>query len=633
MSITTNLSENTNVWESLGPVASGGTVFGLAISPTEDVPRIWAATGCGIFSSDDGGQSWRQTLAGLTTPLLSTLDVGPTGALFAGALGGDIFSSFNYGSTWEPGLVPEELKSTVTMIVVSPNFQKDGTAFAATDGGGLLVSRNSGSQWEDSSFGLGDPSVLALAATPDWSRDEILFAATTEGVFISRNGGRAWRETDLMLSDDIVDVLAVSPAFDEDGTVYAGTEGGCLYVSRNGGRRWEPLVGKIGDGPVNCLWVASDQDGGSRFVAGVGSEIHLSRDGGETWSMTHQMPGSVLAVCGNQEVVLAGMHDAGVWKSSDGGETWAPVEGFASRGFARLLSAGDKLIAMGPQEGMWISEDRAQSWRDLPGLMPHLPIAAISAPSEGNYFVSSQEAGILRSVDGGESWSKVSERPGVQTILVLPEEGKGWAGSVDGQILYSEDGGSTWAEAESPCPGQEVLAIVASPTFDQDHTLFMGTATATTGNQQGRVALWRSTNGGETWRQLTTQVTDARWVDIVMPGDGTENAADQAVVATGPYCLRPLRRAKDVWISTRVDASGANTLSVVALGEIDKGGELYAATGNGIFRSGDGGRTWQPFSSGLTAGSFVTVVAVSAEGTRELYALSLGGMVWKRELD
>jgi photosystem II stability/assembly factor-like uncharacterized protein len=626
-------------WELLGPISSGGTVFSLAISPTPEVPRYWAATGCGIFYSDDGGASWKQTLNGLSTPLLSSLTVSSTGALFAGALSGELFSSFNYGQRWEAGLVPEELYAMVTVLVASPNFRRDGTCFAATDGGGLLVSRNSGQSWEDSSFGLGDISVLALATSPDWSEREIMFAATTDGVFVSRNGGRAWRETELMMDDDVVDILAVSPAFEQDDTVYAGTESGRLYVSRNAGRSWELLQEEVAEGPVNSLWLAPDFADSGRMIAGVASALMLSEDRGTSWRVATHLPGAVLTMTGNDEVVLAGLHDAGVYKSVDGGASWQPSsEGLAARGFARLLNVAGTLYAMGPQEGLWTADSKKLDWQPIEGLDPYLPLSAMYARADNDgaidLFVVSQEDGILyRQADN--TWVNVCEFPGIQSLTLLPN-GSGWAGTVDGHLLISQDNGQSWEEAPSPCDGQEILAIVASPTFEQDHTLFIGTSISGTGNRQARVALWRSTNGGADWRQVTTQTTSARWVDIAMPPDVDDNAgassAEQAVLATGPYCLRPLRRAKDVWISTRVDPDGANVLNVVVLGEIDQGGVLYAATGNGIYRSIDGGRTWQPFSGGLTVQSFIALVALQHEDKTSLCALSLGGLLWQRHL-
>ena len=633
MSISAQALEDTRVWEFVGPISGGGTVFGLAISPVEDVARYWAATGCGIFFSDDEGHSWQQTLVGLTTPLLSALDVAPNGALFAGALGGDLFASFNYGRNWEAGLVPEELRATVTVVVASPSFQSDGTAFAATDGAGVLVTRNSGKTWEDSSFGLGDLAALALATTPNWERSQIMFAATTEGIFMSRNGGRAWRETELLMDDDAIDVLAASPTFDDDRTVLAGSENGDLYRTTDGGRTWDLVQKGLGDGPVNCLWLAPDFAESKRAVAGVGSQILVSTDGGDSWQASADMPGSILALTGDSQALLVGMHDAGIFRSVDGGSTWAEVEGFASRGFARLISADDKLFVMGPQEGLLSSADDGESWTSIDSLLPYLPVSAASLPGDGSLFVASQEGGILRSNDGGGSWAVVCDEAGVQALLVLPDANAGWAGTGDGRLVVSRDGGASWEVTGSPCEGQEIVSIVASPEFGEDHTLLMGTAKAAMGSTQARAALWRSTNGGADWRQLTTQVTPARWVDIEVPLGVEEDAISQAVVGTGAFCLRPLRRAKDVWISTRVDPEGANTLSVVAIGGVDQGGQLFAATGNGIFRSLDGGRTWHTFGDGLDSASFISLIARPKGDGYTLYALSLGGGLWKRDVE
>lgn len=624
------LLNDTQAWENLGPVSQGGTVFGVAISPVAAVSRYWAATGCGVYYSDDGGATWVQTLNGLTTPLLSSLATASNGALLAGSLEGDLFSSFDYGLTWEAGLVPQELKATVTAVLPTPRFPKDGSAFAATDGGGLLVTRNSGRIWEDSSFGLGDSTVLAVVTAPDWSRRETMFAATTEGVFLSLNGGRAWRETELMLSDDVVDVLAISPAFDQDHIVFAGTEKGDIYRSTNGGRTWDLAVANLADGPINCLWVAPDFDTSGCILAAVGSQIHRSCDAGDSWELAADLPGSILSLAGDDQVVLAGLHGQGVYQSTDSGATWSVVaKNFSARGFARLLISDGTFYAMGPQEGIWASSD-GQTWSSLPGLDDYLPLTCLTMSEKGELFAASQSKGLLRSEDAGASWTEVCNATGIQAIALTPVDGLGWAGANDGRLWTTRDGGLTWAEAESPWRGLEVLGLAVSPTFAQDRTVLMGTAIPATGNHQARVALWRSTNGGVAWRPVTNQATTARWLDIAIPQDVAENATEHTVVATGPYCLRPLRRAKDVWISIRVDPLGANTLSMVAMGELDNEGVLFAATGNGIFRSLDSGRKWEALPEGIGSQSFISL-AIDRQ-KNQLYALSLGGVLYRRSL-
>jgi photosystem II stability/assembly factor-like uncharacterized protein len=458
-----------------------------------------------------------------------------------------------------------------------------------------------------------------------------MFAATSEGVFSSANGGRAWRKTKLAPDEDIIDVLAVSPAYDEDQTVYAGSESGALYRSTNGGRSWDVLHEQLAEGPLNCLWLAPDFGESRRMVAGAGSYILVSQDGGDTWTAPVNVPGTVLALAGDADVLLAGLHDVGVYKSTDGGATWASSSaGLSARGFAHLIASDHTLYAMGPQEGLWQSDNGGETWQSVSGAMAHGPLSAIAIPTPETLLLAGQEDGIVRPDNGG--WKIVCSVPGIQAIAVRPKGGKGWAGTIDGRLLATRDGGETWEEVPSPCEGQEVLSIVPSPAYDTDATVFMGTAMAAVEGKPARVALWRSTDGGDTWRQVTSQATEARWLDITMPMGVQDDVAQQAILATGPFCLRPLRRAKDVWISTRVDANGANTLSVVAIGEIDAGGQVYAATGNGVYRSLDGGRTWQSFSDGLTVESFIAITTVLHDKGYTLYALNLGGLLWKREI-
>jgi len=626
------LKESTSVWQRVGPIARGGSVFGFAISPLADHPRLWAATSCGVYLSDNNGATWQQNLNGLTTPLLSVLGVGANGALFAGSLNGELFYSLTLGLTWNKSRAILDVPAPVTTLVCSPNIKEDGTVFAATDGAGLLVSRSTGAAYESSSFGLNSLNVLAVAISPDWSEREVMFSSTPDGVYISRNGGRAWRETELMMDDDVVDTLAVSPDYEQDRTVYAGTEGGKLYRSENDGRTWDLIQEQIGEGAINALWIAPDFATSGRIVASAHTGLHVSTDRGDTWRAVAELPGAILTLVGDGKILLAGMHDTGIWKSADAGETWEDVSnGISARGFAQLASVG-KFYALGPQEGLWVSEDRGVSWRSLTDLLAYLPLTCFAAGPDGALLVGSQQEGILRSTDEGATWQVVHSGPGIQAIAIAPD-GIGLAGTIGGKLFASYDKGATWDIAESPCENQAILAIVPSSTYEQDHTVLMGSSLVSPGAGDARVILWRSTNSGATWRQITAQNTDARWLDIAMPSGVTQDAASQAILATGPYCLRPLRRAKDVWISTHVDPNGANTLSVVAINEVDNNGLIFAATGAGIYRSIDGGRTWQRYREGLANSSFVSILATREDDVNTLYALSLGGVLWKRTLN
>ncbi|RPJ43351.1 MAG: hypothetical protein EHM21_11665, partial [Chloroflexi bacterium] len=568
-------------WEHLGPIASGGTVSGLAISPvrqvhgvfvapTPHIPLYWSATPCGSFRSYTSGYHWDQHLAGLTTPLLNTLAVAHNGALFAGALDGSLFLSDDFGLTWETGNVPEDLRAPVIALAASPSFRRDQTVLAGTDGAGILVTRDGGRNWQASRRHLHSASVLALAVTPDWEKQAIAFAATPQGVYISLDGGRQWRATSLRTDQDAVAALAVSPAFESDQTIYAGTEAGRLYQSRDGGRTWDLLRAAagnslLGDGPVSSLWLARDFAESGRMVCGVASSIYVSSDRGQSWSLAASLPDLVLVLAGDERSVIAGLRDAGVWESRDGGLTWASATGdLAARDFAWLKVIEDRLYAVGPLEGVWVSEDGGTSWARLPGIVPHLPLTAISMARADVMLAASHTGDILRSTDRGDTWHTTGQAHGLQALLLAPGSADGWAGTAQGELLVSHDDGATWQDGGAPCPGQSILSFAASPDYARDHSLLMGAAVPASIHRPAHIDVWRSTDSGATWRQVAAQPTSAGWLDIAMPSGMHQDPTARAILATGQHLLYPSQSEGSAWVPTLVDPSGANVLSVVA---------------------------------------------------------------------
>jgi len=251
------------------------------------------------------------------------------------------------------------------------------------------------------------------------------------------------------------------------------------------------VAGQVGDGPINGLWVHPDYAENGRLVAAVGAQIWLSDDGGETWRAGQELPDAVLSLDGETDALLADRSAA-----------------LAARGFAKLAATEDVVYALGPQEGLWVSHDQGTNWAPVEGLTPYQPLTDLAVGDA--ILLASQASGIVRGSDG--VWSIVNDVPNVQSLLWVQGTQDAWAGTGEGRLLKSKDGGITWEDMPSPCEGQPVLSLVASPNYAEDHTLLMGTASPSTGTRQARVALWRSTNGGEDWRQLTAQTTDARWL-------------------------------------------------------------------------------------------------------------------------
>ena len=100
---------------------------------------------------------------------------------------------------------------------------------------------------------VSDDRVRALALSPGFARDGVLFAGTgTGGVLRSTDGGESWQQVKRGVTAHRVRAVAVSPAYESDGSVFFGTSAAGVLRSIDGGESWE----KVNQG----LNVASSQD-------------------------------------------------------------------------------------------------------------------------------------------------------------------------------------------------------------------------------------------------------------------------------------------------------------------------------------------------------------------------------------
>ncbi|MGB3306476.1 MAG: hypothetical protein WBA63_09855 [Thermomicrobiales bacterium] len=237
------------------------------------------------------------------------------------------------GTTWgsafaaEPGLegVP------VSAVAVSPTFAEDRVVFAAIPGG-IGRSDDGGETWRFVRLSLPAPLVTALALSPDVANGGLAFAATLQdGMLRSEDGGASWTAWNSGLFTLSVQALSLSPRFAVDGTIVAGTSAG-LYRSTNGGRRWQP-VGPSDSLPTVLALAACSSDGEhAHYLAGTEEHgLWRSEDGGGSWHAC-DLPlssGAIHAIAGSGEPShcghLALLGDNALLTSTDGGMSWKPA--------------------------------------------------------------------------------------------------------------------------------------------------------------------------------------------------------------------------------------------------------------------------------------------------------------------
>jgi photosystem II stability/assembly factor-like uncharacterized protein len=258
----------------------------------------FAAGEAGLFRSDDGGHGWQfcyDTLQTDIAPVTLSVALAPAdGAglqVFAGAPGG-VLRSADGGANWfvaglgTPPPVPAAL-------AVSPQFAQDGIVFAGMLEDGIFCSTDRGVYWSSWNFGLLDLNVLCLALSPDFAQDETVYAGTETGLFRSANGGRAWRET--AFPSDQAPVLSLVAL--AGGVLLAGTENG-LFRSDDSGDHWQRLPGLAG--VVNTIIPAVDFPRSGGLLVACETALRRSLDGGQSWQDWQpglHFEGGIAAVC------------------------------------------------------------------------------------------------------------------------------------------------------------------------------------------------------------------------------------------------------------------------------------------------------------------------------------------------
>ncbi|MEO0539326.1 MAG: hypothetical protein AAFZ80_00510 [Cyanobacteria bacterium P01_A01_bin.105] len=338
------------------------TVIALDISPSFAQDNTLAvATYVGkVMMSRDGGETWELTMDGIEVPRLNggykdryqdprrffDIAFSPTYAqdnsLFVGLLWTKLLRSNNGGASWSLQGLDQELRGLT--FAVSPNFAQDNTAFVTNQGGQFYRTTNSGKTWKNISElpweqGNDNPS---LVISPQFVQDQTLYGVGATGVYRSTDAGNSWTST--TENTDLPDLgalkLAISPTYGEDQTLYVGSSGG-FYTTQDGGESWQ-AISDFADQSIEAVAVSPDYgNDGTVMVSVRGEGLFKSTDGGQQFSavgdpslpfsMMYTVPasGRPLQFSPNyaEDQTLFGFGAAGreIYRSTDGGETWAAI--------------------------------------------------------------------------------------------------------------------------------------------------------------------------------------------------------------------------------------------------------------------------------------------------------------------
>ncbi|UCC85404.1 MAG: glycosyl hydrolase, partial [Gemmatimonadota bacterium] len=296
-----------------------------------------------------------------------------------------------------------------------------------------------------------------------------------------------------LMSGRIIDI-AVDPV--DQSTWYVAAASGNVWKTENAGTTWRPIFDRYGSYSIGCVtvdpnnrfvvWVGTGENNSQRSV-GYGDGLYKSIDGGRSFKKVglenSEHIGMIRVDPRDSDVVYVAAQgplwapggDRGLYKTTDGGETWNRVleidehtgvsEVFLDPRDPDVIYAVSyqrrrhvwTLINGGPGSGIHKSTDGGATWREINRGLPsgdrgRIGLAVSPINPEVLYAIveasTRQRSGFFRSENGGENWSKqgnyLSGSPQYYQEIFADPHKFDRIYSVDVRFMVSEDGGANF---------------------------------------------------------------------------------------------------------------------------------------------------------------------------------------------
>ena len=291
-------------------------------------------------------------------------------------------------------------------------------------------------------------------------------------------------------------------------TIYVGMHDGiCAVSSDDGGKTWH-------QGPVTGLahaaarLTASPLNHRSAYLAAYEAGVYRTDDGGSTWAHLDSYPSdyahSVLAHPDEPNTIYVGSEPATVFRSTDAGDTWEEFAGFRAV----------------PESTEWgfHSPTRDSHVRDL----------RVAPNDPRRLYAGIEVGGMVRSDDGGANWKQL---PGLDDDIHCVHLSGDRPDSIyvaTARAPYrSDDGGANWELINTGLERRYTLHIAAAPN-DADLVLVTVSENARRGNPQ----FYRSTDAGQSWTLVNGLGAGENPEDMVVAFDWDPQDPDKVYAGT-----------------------------------------------------------------------------------------------------
>ena len=375
----------------------------------------WAAAPDGLVAEDLTALQWREVGTAMSSGRVTRFAVHPTDQriIYTASASGGLWKTVNAGTTWTPVF---EKAATISMgeVTLDPN----------------------------------DPNTVWIGTG---EQNNVRSSQFGDGVYRSRDGGTTWEHMGLKESRHIGRIL-VHPK--DSNTVFVAALGSLwgpneergLYRTRDGGKTWTRLLRP------------------SKFTGVVDVAMHPANPN-ILYAATFQRER-------RQWSMIGGGEEGGLWRSTDGGDTWARVgNGFPTTAVGRVgvtFCAGNPdmmyATAVGPDGGTFQSKDGGNSWaRRNTEVQSHWYYGELFCDPRNAERVYIPTTPLSRSDDGGKSFTNIlptQVHGDNHTMWINPKDSDHLLLGNDGGMYTSRDGGKRWIW-QSNLPLMQLYTVAA----------------------------------------------------------------------------------------------------------------------------------------------------------------------------
>ena len=603
-------------WQPIGPVnvpfASYGFGIGrvnvIAFHPT-DTFTMWAgAPSGGLWKTVDGGNNWTTNTDFLSNLGISDIAINPHN--------------------------PDEM-----YIATGDRNAGDTESF------GVLKSVDGGQNWDLTGlvFSLpGNARVYRLLM--DTAQTDVLFAATSSGIYKTVDGGLNWEQKTSTSTRD----LEFAGGSNQ---ILLAVEGGTVLKTTDGGDTWSPSgtgipndnVGRVNlavspSDPSVAYLVMANQESGFRGVC-------RTEDTGDNWTLMSESPNILGYSADGSEPGGQGWYDLditvdpenpqviwvggiNVWRSINGGTTWFLAGHWTGDGGMPAIHADQHFLAFHPlTQKLWIGNDGGV-WTDVNGIwfiksnkmsITQYYRFGTSKLTAQRVIAGSQDNGTHFRNTGG--WVGVYGGDGMESMIDHTEPNIVYATIYYGRLFRSEDAGGIFQEVSPGDEGAWVTPFFMDPQDPQ--SIYSGFDRVKVSYDRGGSWFYASpvlTNSGDPYLlNISVPETDPSTVYVARRRaiyKGVDFAADWINISTG------LPTSSSIGISyVATDPFNAQIVYVTLSGY---------SSGNKVFKSSNGGQTWQNITGNLPN---IAVFCIEPErsANRGLYVGTEFGVFFKDE--